>query len=187
MINLESILKSRDITLPTKVWTVKAMVFPVIMYRSESWTVKKAECWITDTFKLWCWRRLLRVPWKINPEYSLEGLTLRLKLQYFGIWCAQPTHWKNPDAGEDWGQEEKGATEDEMVRWHHQLYGHEFEQTPGVGEGQGSLACCCPWGGWVGDNLATKQQILVSKAIVFLVMQNSGVFSIGILSMDKSQ
>ena len=74
-----------------------------------------------------------------------------------------------------------------MVRWHHRLYGHEFEQTPGVGEGQGSLACCSPWGGRVGDNLATKQQILVSKAIVFLVMQNSGVFSIGILSMDKSQ
>ena len=82
----------------------------------------------------------------ISPEYPLEGLMLKLKLQYFGIWCAQPTHWKNPDAGEDWGQEEKGATEDEMVRWHHRLYGHEFEQTPGVGDGQGSLVCCSPWG-----------------------------------------
>ena len=114
LINLESILKSRDITLPTKVWTVKAMVFPVIMYRSGSWTIKKAECRITDIFKLWCWRRLLRVPWEINPEYSLEGLTLKLNLQYFGIWCAQPTHWKNPDAGEIEG---KRRREWQKMRW----------------------------------------------------------------------
>ena len=95
MTNLDSILKSRDVTLPTKVCLVKAMVFPVLMYGCESWTVKKAECWRTDAFELWCWRRLLRVPWtarrlnqsiikEINPEYSLEGLMLKLKLQYFG-------------------------------------------------------------------------------------------------------
>ena len=95
MTNLDSILKSRDITLPTNVCIVKAMVFPVVMYRYESWTIKKAECWRNDAFKLWCWRRFLRVPWtarrsnqsilkEINPEYSLEGLMLKLKLQYFG-------------------------------------------------------------------------------------------------------
>ena len=95
MTNLDSVLKSRDITLLTKVRLVKAMVFPVVMYGCESWTVKKAECWRTDAFELWCWRRLLRVPWtasrsnqsilkEISPEYSLEGLMLKLKLQYFG-------------------------------------------------------------------------------------------------------
>ena len=95
MTNLESILKSRDITLPTKAHTVKAMVFPVVMYGCESWTIKEAEHRRMDAFKLWCWRRFLRVPWtarrsnqsilkEINPEYSLEGLMLKLKLQYFG-------------------------------------------------------------------------------------------------------
>ena len=94
MTNLDSILKSRDITLPTKVCLVKAMVFPVVMYGCESWTIKKAECQRIDAFELWCWRRLLRVPWtarrsnqlilkEISPEYSLEGLMLKLKLQYF--------------------------------------------------------------------------------------------------------
>ena len=93
--NLDSILKNRDITLSTKVLTVKAMVFPVVMYGCESWTIKKAECQRIDAFELWCWRRLLRIPWtarrsnqsilkEINPEYSLEGLMLKLKLQYFG-------------------------------------------------------------------------------------------------------
>ena len=95
MTNLDSILKSRDITLPTKVRLVKAMIFPVVMYGCEIWTIKKAECQRTDAFELWCWRRLLRVPWtarksnqsilkEISPEYSLEGLMLKLKLQYFG-------------------------------------------------------------------------------------------------------
>ena len=95
MTNLDSILRSRDITLPTKFHLVKAMVFPVVMYGCENWTVKKAEHWRIDAFELWCWRRLLRVPWtarkcnqsilkEISPEYSLEGLMLKLKLQYFG-------------------------------------------------------------------------------------------------------
>ena len=95
MTNLDSILKSRDITLPTKVHLVKAMVFPVVLYGWESWTIKKAECWRFDAFELWCWRRLLRVPWtarrsnqsilkEISPEYSLEELMLKLKLKYFG-------------------------------------------------------------------------------------------------------
>ena len=95
MTNLDSIFKSRDITLPTKVHLVKAMIFPVVIYGCQSWTTKKAECWGIDAFQLWCWRRLLRVPWtarrsnqpilkEISPEYSLEGLMLKLKLQYFG-------------------------------------------------------------------------------------------------------
>ena len=138
MTNLDSILKSRDITLPTKVHLVKAIVLPVVMYRCESWTIEKAECRRIDALELWCLRRLFRVPWtsrrsnqpilkEISPEYSLEGLILKLKLQYFGH-LMQRTDWleKNPDAGKDWRQE-KGTTEDEMVGWHHQLNGHEFE------------------------------------------------------------
>ena len=95
MTNLDTVLKSRDITLPIKIHIVKVMVFVVVMYGYESWTIKKAECQSIDAFELWCWRRLLRVPWRarrtsqsilkeINPEYSLEGLMLKLKLQYFG-------------------------------------------------------------------------------------------------------
>ena len=105
--NLDSILKSRYITLPTKVCIVKAIVFPVVMYICDSWNIKKAECRRTYAFKLWCWRRLFRVPWtarrsnhsilsKINPEYSLEEMMLKLKLQYSGTWCQEPTHWKIP-------------------------------------------------------------------------------------------
>ena len=102
MTNLDSIFKSRDITLPTKVHLVKAMIFPVVMYGYESWTIRKAECQRIDAFELWCWRRLLRVPWtarrsilkEITSEYSLEGLMLKLKLQYFGTWWEELTHWK---------------------------------------------------------------------------------------------
>ena len=107
MTNLDSIFKSRDITLPTKVCLVKAMVFPVVMYGCESWTVKKAEHRTIDAFKLWCWRRLLRVPWtarranqsilkEITPEYSLEGLMLKLKIQYFGHLMRSTNHLKRP-------------------------------------------------------------------------------------------
>ena len=121
--NLDSILKSRDITLPTKVHLVKAMVFPVVMYGCESWTIKKAEHQRIDAFELWCWRRLLRAPWtarrsnqsilkEISPEYSLEGLTLKLKLQYFGQLMRRIDSGKDPDAGKDWRQEKKGTTED---------------------------------------------------------------------------
>ena len=105
MTNIDSILKSRDIILSTKVHLVKAMVFPVVMYRCQSWTIKKAECWRIDAFELWCWRRLLRVPWttrrsnqsilkEISPGCSLQGLMLKLKLQYFGH--KEPTHLKRP-------------------------------------------------------------------------------------------
>ena len=139
MTNLDSILKSRDITLPTKVRLVKVMVFPVVMYGCESWTVKKAERRKIDAFELWCWRRLLRVHWtarrsnqsilkEISPECSLEGLMLKLKLPI--LWPPHAKSWligEDPDAGRDWGQEEKGTTEDEMAGWHHQLDGHELE------------------------------------------------------------
>ena len=106
------------------------MVFPVVMYGCESWTVKKAERQRIDAFELWCWRRLLRVPWtarrsnqsilkEINPVISLEGMTLKLKLQYFGHLMQKLTHSKDSDAGRDWQQEQKGMTEDEMAGWHH--------------------------------------------------------------------
>ena len=127
------------------------------MYGCESWSIKKAERWRIDAFELWCWRRLLRVPWtarrsnqpilkEISPEYSLEGLILKLKLQYFShLMQRTDSLEKTPDAGEDWRQE-KGMTEDKRVEWHHWLHGHEFEQASGVGDGQRSLACCSPWG-----------------------------------------
>ena len=118
---------------------------------------KKAERWRFGAFEMWCWRRLLSVPWTvrlsqsilkaITSEYSLEGLMLELKLQYFGHLITKS--WltgKDPNAGKDWGQEEKGVAEDEMVGWHHWLSAHEFEQTPGDGKGQGSLVCYSPWG-----------------------------------------
>ena len=138
MTNLDSILKSRDITLPTKVHIVKAMVFPVVMYGCESCTMKKAECQRIDAFELWCWIRHLRVPWtarrsnqfilkgNINLEYLLEGLMLKLKL--FGhLMRRVDSLEKTPNAGKDCGQKEKGMTEDEMAGWHHRLDGHEFE------------------------------------------------------------
>jgi len=140
MTNLDSIFKSRDVTLPTKVHLIKAMVFPVVMCGCESWTVKKAERQRIDAFELWCWRRPLRVPWtarrsnqsilkEISPGISLEGMMLKLKLQYFGhpvLWPYHAKSWrigKDSDAGRDWRQEEKGTTEDEMAGWHHWLNG----------------------------------------------------------------
>ena len=138
MTNLDSIFKSRDITLPTKVHLVKAIVFPVVKYGCESWSVKKAEHQRIDAFELWCWRRLLRVPWtarrsnqfilkEISPGCSLEGMMLKLKLRYFGHLMRKVDIGKDSDAGRDWGQEEKGTTEDEMAGWHHQLDGSESE------------------------------------------------------------
>ena len=153
--NLDSILNLRNITLLTKVRRVKAMVFPVVMYRCESWTIKKAAHQRTDAFKLWCWRRLLRVPWtarrsnqsilkEINPEYSLEGLML--KLQYLGHLMWRADSLEKTLTGKDWRQEEKRMAEDEMVRKHHWLNGHQFEQIPGDSGRQRSLAYCGPWG-----------------------------------------
>ena len=130
MTNLDSILKSRDITLPVKFRLVKAMVFPVIMNVCESWSIKKTEHQKIDDFELWCWRRLLRDPWtttrsnqsilkEISPGISLEGMMLKLQLQYFGHLMRRVDSLEKTDAGRDWGQEEKGTTEDEMAGWHH--------------------------------------------------------------------
>ena len=163
MTNLDSIFKSRNITLP-KVSLIKAMVFPVVMYLCESWTIKKAEHWRINAFELWCWRRCLRVPWtarrsnqsiwnEINPEYSLEGLILKLKVKYFGHLMGRADSLEKTLM--------LGKTEGRRRGWwgcHHQLDGHEFEQILGDSEGQkfeqilgdsegqGSLLCYCSWG-----------------------------------------
>ena len=130
MTNLDSILKSRDITLPTKVRLVKAMVFPVVMYGCESWTLKKAECRRIDAFELWCWRRLLRVPWtagrsnqsilkEIGPWCSLEGMMLKLKLQYFGHLIRRVDSLEKTLMLEGIGGRRRRGREDEMAGWHH--------------------------------------------------------------------
>ena len=125
-----SILKSRDITLTTKVCLVKAMVFPVVTYGCESWSIKKTEHRIIDAFELWCWRRLLRVPWTarskpVNPKGNQSWIFIgRTDAEAPILWPPDAKCWliwKDPDAGKDWRQEEKGTTEDEMVGWHHWL------------------------------------------------------------------
>ena len=148
MTNLDSILKSTDILLPTKVHLVKAMVFPVVMYRCENWTIKKAEHQRI--------RRLLRVPWtarksnqSILKEISPGTGRTDVEAETPILWPPDVKNWliwKDPDSGKDWGQEERGMTEDEMVGWHHRLNVHEFGWTLGVGDGQGGLACCGSWG-----------------------------------------
>ena len=136
MTNLGNVLKSRDITFPTKVLIVKLWFFQSYIWM---WELDRKEGWVLKNyaFELWCWRRLLRVPWarrsnqsilkEISPGCSVEGLMLKLKLQYFGHLMQRTDIWKDPDAGKDWRQEEKGTTEDEMVGWHHRLNGDEFE------------------------------------------------------------
>ena len=156
MRNLDSVLKSRDITLPTRIPIIKVIIFPVAMSGCESWTIRKAEHQRIDSFELWCWRRLESpLDWKeikppvlkeISPEYSLEGLMLKLKLQYLDHLMRRTDSLERTLMLENWKREEKGTTEDEMAGWHHRLDEHKFEQTLGVGEGQGSLACCSPWG-----------------------------------------
>ena len=149
----------------------------------ESCTTKKAERRRIDAFELWCWRRLLRVPWtarrsnqsilkEISPGCSLKGLMLKLKLQY-----SPHGHliWKDPDAGKDWGQEEKGTTEDEMVGWHHQHNGHGFGWTPGVGDGQGGLAYCSSRGhkeSEMTEQLNWTEWLLSSKSCSGQCIQN---------------
>ena len=157
MTNLDSILKTRNITLPTKVRLVKAMVFPVVTYGCESWTVKKAEHRRIDAFELRCWRRLLSLLdcKEIQPVHSkgdqswvFIGRT-DAEAETPILWPPHAKCWltgKDPDAGRDWGQEEKEMTEEEMAGLHYRLDGCESEWTPGVGDGQGGLACCDSWG-----------------------------------------
>ena len=157
MTNLDSILESKDITLPIKVYLVKPMVFPVVIYGCKSWSIKKAECQRIDAFELWCWRRLLRVLGlqgdQTSPPWRKSILNIHWKdwccswnSNTLATWCEELTQWKRPwcwerlKAGGEW------MTEDEMIGWHHWLNGHEFEHAPGVGDGQGGLACFSPWG-----------------------------------------
>ena len=135
------------------------MIFLVVVYGGEIWTIKNADCWRTDAFELWCWRTLLRVPWtsrlsnqsilkEISSEYSFKGL-IDVHAETPILQPPDVKNWlirKDLDARKDWRLEVKGMTEDEMVGWHHWLNGHEFEQAPGAGDGQGSLVCCSPWG-----------------------------------------
>ena len=142
------------------------MVFLVVLYGCESWTIKKAEHQRMYAFELWCWRRLLRVPWiakikPVNPKGNQSCIFIwrtdaEVEAQ---ILPPDEKNWltrKDCDAGKDWGQDEKGTTEDEMVGRHHRLDGHEFEQAPGDSEGQGSLACCSSWGRRVRDDWVTE-------------------------------
>ena len=227
MTNLDSIFKNRDITLPTKFRLVKAMVYPVVMYGCESWTVKKAERWRTDDFELWCWRRLLRVPLtarrfnssilKISPGCSLEGMMLQLKLQYFGhvMWRADSFEktlmleksfpggsdckasaynvgdlgsilgsWRSPGEGpillpgKSYGQRSMvGCSPRGRERcWERLKAGEEASLTQwtwvwvnsGVGDGQGGLACCSPWGckeSNTADQLSTAHSLANARAL----------------------
>ena len=157
MTNLDSILKSRDITLPTMVRLVKAMVFPVVMYGHESWTVKKADHQRIDAFELWCWKRLLRVPWtarrsnqsilnEISPGISLEGMMLKLKLQYFGhLMRKVDSLEKTMMLGGIGGRRRRGQ---QRMRWLDGITDSMDVSLSelGVGDGQGGLACCDSWG-----------------------------------------
>ena len=162
------------------------MVFPVVVCGCESWTIKKAELWRSDAFELWCWRRLLRIPWtarisnqsilkEICPECSIGKTDVEAESPI--LWLLDVKSrliWKDPDAGKDWRQEEKGKAEDEMVGWHHWFKGHEFEQAPGVGDGQ-EVWCAAVhgvtksqtwlsnwtelnWAGWAGGSFLTFQE-----------------------------
>ena len=156
MTNLDSILKSRDITLLTKACLVKAIVFPVVMYGCESCTVKKAKRWRIDAFQL-CLEKTLESPLNskgiksVNPKGNQSWIFIGrtdAEAEAPVLWPPDVKNWlirKDPDSGKDWRQEVKGMTEDEMVGWHHRLAGREFDQAPGVGDRQGSLECCSPW------------------------------------------
>ena len=161
MTNLDSILRCRDITLPIEVCIVKAMVFPVVMYGCEGWTIKNIEHRRIDAFKLWCWRKLEspldskeikpvnpkgNQPWIFIGSNSLEGLMLKLKLQYFAHLMKESTHWKRPWCWERLKAGGEGSDRDEMIGWYHQVNRQVFEQSLGDSEGQRSLVFCSPWG-----------------------------------------
>jgi len=182
MTNLDSILKSRDITLTTKVHLVKAMISPIVMHGCKCWTIKKAECRRIDAFELQCWKRLLRVPWTAKSQCCKESRKSTLNI-HWKDWCwsrnsntlaTYAKSWlivKDPDHGKNWRQKEKGMTEDEMVGWHHQLNGHEFDQSQGAGNGQGSLVCWSPWGSKESDMtewLNPRSEVVVKFCVIYV-------------------
>ena len=188
MTNLDSTLKSIDITLPTKVCLVEAMVFPVILYECDSSTVKQAECRRTDAFELWCWRSLdspldCREIQPVHPKGNQSSIfTERAdsEAETPKLWPPGKKNWligKDPDAGKDRRQGEEGTTEDEMAGWHQWLDGHEFEWTLGVGDGQGGLACCSPWG---------SQRVRHDWATELTLFQSSVMKSFSILPRRQS-
>ena len=167
MTNLDSMLKSRDITLPTEVHLIKAMIFPVVMYGCEIWTIKKAEYWRIDAFELWCWRRLLRVPWtarsnqsilkEMSPECSLEGLMLKLKLQYFGHLMRRTDSFEKTLM---LGKIEDGRRRGwQRMRWSGGITHSMDMRLSKLQElvmDKGSLVCCSPWGHRVRHNWVTE-------------------------------
>ena len=169
MTNLDSVLKSRDTTLLPKFHIVETLIFPVDMYRCDSWTIKKAECQRTDAFELWCWRRCC-VPWtarrsnQVNPKENQSWILIGrtdAEADTPILWPLHAKSWlirKDSDAGKDWRQEERGMTEDETVGWHHQLNGRESEQTLGDTEKQESLVWYSPWGS---KELDTTEQLIL--------------------------
>ena len=206
MTNLDIIFENRDITLPTKVRWVKAMVFPVVMYGCESWTVKKAECQRIDVFELWFWRRLespldckdtnQSILKEISPRCSLEGLMLKIKLQYFGhLMRRADSLEKTLMLGRIVGRRRRGR---QRMRWldgHHWLDGHESEWTPGDGDGQGGLACCdsqgrkdldtTEWLNWTVLNLYTHVGIQLTS-LLLLQSKNMVCLSVYLLACIKS-
>jgi len=192
MTNLDSILKSRDITLPTTVHLFKGMVFPVVMYGCESWTIKKAEHWRIDAFELWCWRRLLRALWtprrskqsilnEICPEYALERLILKLKLRYFGHLRRADSLEKTLMLGKIECRRGRGWQRMSWLGWHHWLDGQDFEQVQWVGDGQGSLVCCSPWG-CTESNMTVWPNWTQLKALVECIHACLFTYDVGLLS-----
>ena len=172
--------------MPTKDRLVKAMVYPVVMYGCESWTVKKAECRRIDAFELKCWRRLVspldcKEIQPVHPKGDQPFLGRNdAKAETPVLWPPHAKSWltgKDCDAGRDKGQEEKGTTEDEMAGWHHRLDGREFEWTPGDGDGQGGLACCDSWG---------RRELDMTERLNWTVQQEMITLEMCINKMDDS-
>ena len=187
--NLDSILKSRDITFPTKVYTVKTMVFPIVMYRYESWTIKKVGCWGIDTFKQWYWRRLWKTPLdckEIKPVSQPWLFTARTDAEALILWppsAKSQLIGEDPVSRKDCRQDEKGAAQDKMVGLHQGHNRHELGQTPGDGEEQEYLTCCSPWHHRVGHERVIEQEQVMQTGLpqVFRVVSGIALFWTGLL------